>query len=100
MSAPAPLPDLSGPIDSHCHLQSLAPDERERALDAARERGGCFHGLTPSRFVQHDIRHAGREPQPIGFRFPVAQEEKRAVEDRAARHGTLDAVRPLHFGHR
>jgi TatD DNase family protein len=28
-----------GPIDSHCHLQSLPPDERERALDAARERG-------------------------------------------------------------
>jgi TatD DNase family protein len=32
-------PDLSGPIDSHCHLQSLPPEERERALDAARERG-------------------------------------------------------------
>ena len=31
--------DLSGPIDSHCHLQSLPPEERERALDAARERG-------------------------------------------------------------
>ena len=30
---------LTGPIDSHCHLQSLPPDERERALDAARERG-------------------------------------------------------------
>lgn len=28
-----------GLIDSHCHLQSLAPDERERALDAARKRG-------------------------------------------------------------
>jgi TatD DNase family protein len=26
-------------IDSHCHLQSLPPDERERALDAARHRG-------------------------------------------------------------
>ncbi|HEX6864246.1 MAG TPA: TatD family hydrolase, partial [Thermoanaerobaculia bacterium] len=26
-------------IDSHCHLQSLPPDERERALDDARERG-------------------------------------------------------------
>ena len=26
-------------IDSHCHLQSLPPEERERALDAARERG-------------------------------------------------------------
>ena len=32
-------PDLSGPIDSHCHLHNLPPDERERALDAARERG-------------------------------------------------------------
>lgn len=30
---------MRGPIDSHCHLQSLAPDEREAALDAARERG-------------------------------------------------------------
>ena len=29
----------AGLIDSHCHLQSLEPDERERALDAARERG-------------------------------------------------------------
>jgi TatD DNase family protein len=29
----------SGLIDSHCHLQSLAPDERERALDEARGRG-------------------------------------------------------------
>lgn len=28
-----------GLIDSHCHLQSLAPDEREAALDRARERG-------------------------------------------------------------
>jgi TatD DNase family protein len=26
-------------VDSHCHLQNLDPDERERALDAARERG-------------------------------------------------------------
>ncbi len=26
-------------IDSHCHLQSLSADERERALDAARRRG-------------------------------------------------------------
>ena len=31
--------NLSGPIDSHCHLQSLPADERERALDDARERG-------------------------------------------------------------
>jgi len=30
-------------IDSHCHLQSLDPDDRERALDAARERG--VHGF-------------------------------------------------------
>jgi len=29
----------AGPIDSHCHLQSLSAEERERALDAARERG-------------------------------------------------------------
>ena len=28
-----------GLIDSHCHLQNLPPEERERALDAARERG-------------------------------------------------------------
>lgn len=33
------MPDLSGPIDSHCHLQSLPADERERALDQARVRG-------------------------------------------------------------
>src|SRR6185295_2032342 len=26
-------------IDSHCHLQSLEPDDRERALDEARARG-------------------------------------------------------------
>ena len=35
---------MSGPprvIDSHCHLQHLAPDERERALDEARQRGVC-----------------------------------------------------------
>ena len=30
---------MAGLIDSHCHLQSLRPDEREAALDAARERG-------------------------------------------------------------
>lgn len=36
-------PDLTGPIDSHCHLQSLPPEERERALDAARER--CVRGF-------------------------------------------------------
>jgi TatD DNase family protein len=30
---------VKGPIDSHCHLQSLPSEERERALDAARERG-------------------------------------------------------------
>jgi len=29
----------TGPIDSHCHLQSLSADEREAALDAARARG-------------------------------------------------------------
>ncbi len=31
----------TGPIDSHCHLQLLPPNEREAALDAARERGVC-----------------------------------------------------------
>ena len=31
--------DLSGPIDSHCHLQNLPADERERAVDYARQRG-------------------------------------------------------------
>jgi TatD DNase family protein len=30
---------VTGLIDSHCHLQSLSPEERERALDLARERG-------------------------------------------------------------
>ena len=30
---------MPGPIDSHCHLQSLPAEEREAALDAARERG-------------------------------------------------------------
>lgn len=29
----------AGPIDSHCHVQYLEPDERDAALDAARERG-------------------------------------------------------------
>jgi TatD DNase family protein len=30
---------MRGPIDSHCHLQTLDAGEREAALDAARERG-------------------------------------------------------------
>lgn len=30
---------MRGLIDSHCHVQSLDPEEREPALDAARERG-------------------------------------------------------------
>ncbi len=30
---------LDGVIDSHCHLQSLGAEERERALESARERG-------------------------------------------------------------
>lgn len=30
---------MSGPIDSHCHLQSLTAEEREAALDQARECG-------------------------------------------------------------
>ncbi len=39
MSPAAETRDLSGPIDSHCHLQNLPEEERERALDYARERG-------------------------------------------------------------
>ena len=38
MSAPA-APEIPGLVDSHCHLQSLSPDEREAALDRARARG-------------------------------------------------------------
>ncbi|MEM9553734.1 MAG: TatD family hydrolase [Acidobacteriota bacterium] len=40
-SAPAGAVGFDGSfcIDSHCHLQSLEPDEREPALDAARARG-------------------------------------------------------------
>jgi TatD DNase family protein len=34
-----PVPSLPGVVDSHCHLQSLARDEREAALDRARARG-------------------------------------------------------------
>lgn len=30
---------MSGLVDSHCHLQSLEPGDREAALDRARERG-------------------------------------------------------------
>ncbi len=30
---------MPGPIDSHCHLQTLSPDERRAALEAARRRG-------------------------------------------------------------
>ena len=32
---------MPGPIDSHCHLQTLSEGECEAALDAARERGVC-----------------------------------------------------------
>ncbi|MEM9290557.1 MAG: TatD family hydrolase [Acidobacteriota bacterium] len=46
MTAPSPNPSkkpgppvLPGVIDSHCHLQSLKEEDREPALDAARERG-------------------------------------------------------------
>lgn len=54
-SSPPAAPTSAGPqggpgaasgrslIDSHCHLQNLPPDERERALDAARQRG--VHGF-------------------------------------------------------
>ena len=31
--------EAGGLIDSHCHLQSLEPDDREAALDEARDRG-------------------------------------------------------------
>jgi len=47
-------PDLSGPIDSHCHLQSLKPEERERALDAARERGVRGFLVPAIRLEQHE----------------------------------------------
>ncbi len=30
---------MTGPIDSHCHLQTLPAEERDAALDAARRRG-------------------------------------------------------------
>ncbi len=36
---PAGATLAAGIVDSHCHLQSLPADARERALDAARERG-------------------------------------------------------------
>lgn len=35
----APVEGAVGVIDSHCHLQSLKPDERREALDSARESG-------------------------------------------------------------
>src|SRR6185503_6252986 len=42
MSATATtLSTLPGVVDSHCHLQSLAADDREAALDRARARGVC-----------------------------------------------------------
>lgn len=39
MSQPADDGPTVGVIDSHCHLQSLDPGEREEALTRARERG-------------------------------------------------------------
>ena len=36
---PVPNRAVVGLVDSHCHLQNLPPDEREAALDHARERG-------------------------------------------------------------
>lgn len=36
-----------GLVDSHCHLQNLEPDDRERALDEARE-GGVEGFLVPA----------------------------------------------------
>jgi TatD DNase family protein len=38
-AAAGPAPPLPGVVDSHCHLQSLPPEELEGALDRARERG-------------------------------------------------------------
>lgn len=37
--ADAQNPRALGLVDSHCHLQQLAADDRDRALDEARERG-------------------------------------------------------------
>ena len=39
MNDAAEGPHLAGVIDSHCHLQSLEADDRERALETARRRG-------------------------------------------------------------
>ncbi len=51
-------------IDSHCHLQQLATDERQAALDRARERG--VHGfLVPAlRLEEADdlLRYCDSEP--------------------------------------
>ncbi|HEX2254378.1 MAG TPA: TatD family hydrolase [Thermoanaerobaculia bacterium] len=41
-------------IDSHCHLQSLPPDERDRALDEARERGVAGFLVPAIRFAEAD----------------------------------------------
>jgi TatD DNase family protein len=41
-------------IDSHCHVQNLPPDDQERALDAARERGVRGFLLPCVRFADVD----------------------------------------------
>jgi TatD DNase family protein len=41
-------------IDSHCHLQALPAEERERALDAAREQGVGGFLVPATRLVEAD----------------------------------------------
>lgn len=45
---------MRGPIDSHCHLNNLKPDEREAALDAARERGVSGFLVPATKLEQSD----------------------------------------------
>ncbi len=46
---------MRGPIDSHCHLQSLTPEDRERALDTARERGVSGFLVPAIRLADADV---------------------------------------------
>jgi TatD DNase family protein len=39
LNGASPTAALPGLVDSHCHLQSLAPEQRSAALDRARARG-------------------------------------------------------------
>jgi TatD DNase family protein len=50
VSAPA----LPGVVDSHCHLNSLEPGEREAALDRARARGVAGFLVPATRLEQAD----------------------------------------------